>query len=373
VLSLRASVCRPGELGDVERHLWSCFQGASSELQNPFLAAAFAEAVGQVSDRARVAVIEDAGEVVGFLAYELAARRVAVPIGRMTNNRQAFVHHPDLVWNWADLLRTTRLDVIEFGDLVAGQCDDRRSLEMVDAPVIDTHGGWDVYFDAMRRHKRVRTTLYKERRLRRDVGEITVVCGGGACADLAALVDWKARQYRRAGWPNLLAKSWVPALLELLTGAATDDLRAAGSSLRVDGRVVATDLSLVSGSVFAGWFGAYDPAYSRFSPGAVHTLHVLRAAFDSGVSAVDLHRGDEEYKHLFKTGDVAVGGGYVSLPSARTLAYRMRRAPSASTRAYVLRHPNVRSYVRRSLRRAGSAREGLARWTGRGAPESADT
>ena len=336
---MRASVCRPGELGDAELRHWSCFQGASAELQNPFLAAAFARAVGEVSDRARVAVIEDAGDVVGFLPYELAAGRVAVPIGRMTNNRQAFVHHPDLVWNWADLLRAIRLDVIEFGDLVAGQCGEWRSLEIGDAPVIDTDGRWDAYFDTMRRHKRVRTTLYKERRLRREVGEITVESGGGACADLAALVDWKARQYRRAGWPNLLAKPWVPALLELLADTTTDDLRAAGSSLRVDGRVVATDLSLVSSSVFAGWFGAYDPGYARFSPGGVHTLHVLRGGIREwrvehrppsrrrGVQA-PVQDGRREGGWRLRVAPVATRARLSNAPRADREHARLRAAPS---------------------------------------------
>ncbi len=358
---MRASVWRPDELGDGERRRWSCFQRGSLELQHPCLSHAFARAVATVSDRARVAVFEDAGATVGFLAYEQVSRGLAVPIGRATNIRQAFVHDPQLEWDWSDVLQAAGLDVLQFGDLVGSQRAGRRTLDTAASPVISTRDGWDAYFASVRRHRHVKTTLYKERRMRREFDDVTVDAGAGDAADLDALGEWKSRQYRRSGWPDLFARRWVPELLEVIAAFEGDGLCAVGTSLRVDGRVVATDLSLASATVFAGWFAAYDPEYARCSPGAVRTMHTLRHAFERGVSMIDLHRGDEAYKHTLQTGDVDVAAGYVSLPSVRTFGYRIRHTPASSARSYVLRHPRVRQVVRASLRSVGSARDAVNR------------
>lgn len=182
---MKASVIRPGELGEPELGQWSALQAWTLELQSPFISAAFARAVGSISDRARVAVIEDGPTIVGFLAYELRSKGVAAPIGRKLNNRQAFVHAPGLRWSWPELLAATNLDVLELGDLVGSQSDHRRSLPSVASPVIDTSEGWDAYLQSLRTRKHVKTTLYKERKLRREFED--VVFESGPAKDWAQL------------------------------------------------------------------------------------------------------------------------------------------------------------------------------------------
>ncbi len=358
---MKASVIRPGDLGEPELGRWREFQTASLELQNPFVSSAFARSVGEISDRARVAVIEDGSTIVGFLAFELRSRRVGTPIGRKLNNRQAFVHHPSLRWSWPALLTATNLDVLEFGDLVGSQASAARSLEAVESPIIDTVDGWDAYLTKVRARKHVKTTLYKERKLRREFDDVVFESGPAKdFAQLRQLIAWKSQQYRRSGWPNLFARRGVTDLLDLLSNSdAQEGLRAVASSLRVDGHLIATDLSLASESVFAGWFGAHDPEHGAFSPGSIRTLRTVEAAFDMGVEWLDLARGDESYKHTLKTGDAEVATGYVSRPSGRSLTYQAGHVPAAKIRAYVLSHPEVRSFVRESLAKFGTARESL--------------
>lgn len=360
--SVRASVIRPRELGDAELVRWRDFQAAEPELQNPFLSAGFARAVDAVFDRARVAVFEDAGTIVGFLPFELRSRGVGTAIGRKLNNRQAFVHAEGLSWSWPALLAATHLDVLELSDLVGGQTDGRRSLELVAAPIIDSSEGWDAYLASIKKSKNVKTILYKERKLRREFPDVTFVSGPAKdCGQLRQLAAWKSQQYRRSGWPDLFARRGVRDLLDVLATDPEPGLRAVGSSLFVEGQLVATDLSLTSDSVFDGWFAAHDPEWARFSPGAIRTLRTVEAAFDRGVSCVDLSRGDESYKDSLKTGDGEVATGFVARRSARSALYQAGHVPAAHIRSYVLTHPEVRSFVRESLRRVGDAREKLAR------------
>jgi len=359
--SVRATVIRPRELGDSELARWRDFQSAELELQNPFLSAGFARAVDTVFDRARVAVFEDAGTIVGFLPFELRSRGMGAAIGRKLNNRQGFIHEPGLDWSWDLLLHATNLDVLELNDLIGPQADGRRSLELVAAPLIDTRAGWDAYLAAAKKSKNIKTILYKERKLRREFEDVRFESGPAKdCGQLRRLVAWKSQQYRRSGWPDLFARRGVRDLLEVLAGDPEDGLQAVGSSLHLDGQLVATDLSLTSDTVFAGWFAAHDPEYARCSPGAIRTLRTVEAAFDHGVTWLDLSRGDESYKDTLKTGDTEVATGFLARPSARSFVYQAGHVPVAAVRSYVLTHPEVRSFVRESLKKVGDAREKLA-------------
>jgi CelD/BcsL family acetyltransferase involved in cellulose biosynthesis len=361
-VAAKATVVRPRELSETEVERWRALASTSLELQNPFLTPAFARAVDAISDRARVAVFEDGGRIVGFLPFELRARGVGTAIGRKVNTRQGFVHEPDLPWSWTQLLDATGLDVLELHDLVGSQGAGTRSLELVAAPMIDTGVGWDDYLSRRKKTKTVKTILYKERKLRREHEDVLFRSGPAKdCAELRQLVAWKSQQYRRSGWPDVFARRGVVDLLELLAEDREPGLRAVGSSLHIDGRLVATDLSITTDTVFAGWFAAHDPELARFSPGAIRTLRTVEAAFDRGVSCIDLSRGDESYKDTLKTSDGEVATGFVARPSARATAYQAAHLPAAAVRSYVLTHPEVRSFVRDSLRKVGETRERLTR------------
>jgi CelD/BcsL family acetyltransferase involved in cellulose biosynthesis len=360
---MRASIARPGELGASDVDRWHELASPSLELQSPFLTPAFARAVDQVSDGARVAVVEDGARIVGFLPFEQRARRIGTAIGRQVNTRQGFVHDPGLEWSWPELLQTVGLDVLELPDLVGSQTPTTpHSLESAAVPQIDTSTSWDDYLAARRKKKTVKMTLYQERRLRREREDVLFRSGPPKDPDeLRQLMAWKSQQYRRSGWPDLFARPAVPALLEVLAEDREPALHAVASSLHVDGRLVATDLSLATDTVFAGWFAAHDPEFSQHSPGAIRTLRTIEAVFDRGVSCFDLSRGDERYKQPLKTGDGEVATGILSRRSVRAATYRAAHAPGAALRAYVLKHPRLRSAVRDSLRTVGRTRERLSR------------
>ncbi len=353
---------RPRELGESELARWRDFQSADLELQNPFLSPGFSRAVDIVSDRARVAVFEDGNAIVGFLPFELRSRGVATAIGRKVNNRQGFVHQHGLPWSWPAILHATNLDVLELNDLVGGQSEHVRSMELVAAPIIDTGIGWDEYLGRVKKSKNIKTTLYKERKLRREFEDVRFESGPAKdCTQIRQLVAWKSQQYRRSGWSDVFARRGVTELLDVLASDNEEGLHAVGSSLSIDGELVATDLSLTSDTVFAGWFAAHDPEHAKYSPGAIRTLRTVEAAFDRGVSCIDLSRGDEGYKDNLKTGDGQVATGFFSRSSARATAYQAAAVPNAKLRAFVLEHPQVRSFVRESLKKVGEARESFTR------------
>ena len=254
------------ELGDAELRRGARFQATDRELQNPFLSAGFARAGRRGPDRARVAVFEDAAAIVGFLPFEL---RVAWGRHRdrpaASNNRQGFVHEPGLPWCGAVRAAPRPSSTCWSWTTSSDRRPPRRSLELVAAPVIDTGTGWDDYLGRLKKTKNVKTILYKERKLRREHADVLFRSGPAKdCAELRQLVAWKSQQYRRSGWPDLFARRGVPTSSTCWRGPSPGS--AVGSSLRHRRTLVATDLSLTTDTVFAGWFAAHDPECARFSP-----------------------------------------------------------------------------------------------------------
>lgn len=353
---MKARVCRPRELGAAELERWRSAQLDAPSLRHPFVSPEFAQAVDSVSPRARVAVVEDGGEALGFFAYDQHAMGAARPLAARLTYRQAFVHEPGLAWSWAELARAARLSVIEFSGLTGEQARGLGADDLVPSPIIDTSGGWDHYLAEARRRRRIKNTMYLARKLEREVAPLELRRTSMHSPEFTHLIAWKSQQYRRSGWPDPFARRWVRDLLDLLADGPPGLLQPVFSTLHAGDELVAADLSLVFAGVWAGWFSAYNHAFSSYSPGAVCMLRTIEQACSDGIAYIDLAHGDETYKRSFKNAYLEVGTGRVEIPSPRAIAYRAACAPGRATRSYILSRPRVRSFVRSSLRRVGNAR-----------------
>jgi CelD/BcsL family acetyltransferase involved in cellulose biosynthesis len=358
---VKASVCRPGELGPAERTRWQELLREAPALCHPFLSPEFATALGAVGKKARVAVVHDGPDNVGFFGYEVGPLRVARPLAGRLAYRQGFVHAAGLPWSWGGLLQAVGLDAVEFTDVVGEQTsseltsDLQGPLEVDEAAIIDTSDGWDAYLERSK-GRRVKNTRYLDRKLEREVGPVKFTWGEVDRAEFDQLVAWKSEQYRRSGWPDPFAQRWVRELFEILVEERAGELQPIFTSLRAGDHLLAVDLSLLFHDVYAGWFSAYNHDFSAYSPGAVRMLRTIEVACGEGVRYIDLARGDERYKRSFKNDYLQVGAGLLHNGSARALAYRTARAPARAARSYVLDRPKVRAFVRSSLRQVGALR-----------------
>src|SRR5437879_5433808 len=118
---MRVSVVRPNELDDNSFAQWRRFLAADPDLGSPFLTPQFACAVGRHRPGARVAVLEDGPQVVGFLAFERDAERVGWPIGKDLADAQALIAEPGFECDLPTLVRRLGLCVWRFDHLVRGQ------------------------------------------------------------------------------------------------------------------------------------------------------------------------------------------------------------------------------------------------------------
>jgi CelD/BcsL family acetyltransferase involved in cellulose biosynthesis len=356
---MKVSVVRPQELGAAELAAWRSMQRASPELVNPFLSPGFTLAAGRLRPSARVAVLQEGPDVVGFFPFEQGPFRTGRPIGAGVSDSQGVVHAPGLEWSLMELLKACDLDVWEFDHLVAGQIASAgQAVDRRSSPIIDVSDGYDAYVAERQRgsKKVIKSTLYKGRKLERDIGETHFSYDSRDPRALTALMRWKSDQYRRTGRRDRFGVEWIQRLVWDLFESNSDGCTGVLSALYAGERFVAAHFGLRSDGCLACWFPAYDQSLARYSPGLLLHLRMADAAATAGLRYLDLGKGDEAYKQSLKTGDLTVGEGWIRRPSVGAVVQSVRRTPSRSASNFILSHPRLRQAARRTLKQVGSLR-----------------
>jgi CelD/BcsL family acetyltransferase involved in cellulose biosynthesis len=201
-----------------------------------------------------------------------------------------------------------------------------------------------------------KTTLKKERRLGRDVGEVRFEFDERDPRMLRRLMQWKSAQYRRTGRMDRFARPWIVDLVNHLFDVREEHFTGVLSVLYAGDRPVAAHFGPRSRTVLAAWFTAYDPELHRYSPGLMMHLRTAEAAARNGVTLMDLGRGDKEYKDWLKTRELRVAEGFASRPHPVAAAHRLWRRPVRGLRNTVNAHPELRAPADRLLRTAGTLR-----------------
>ncbi|MEV0175952.1 GNAT family N-acetyltransferase [Streptomyces sp. NPDC050803] len=360
------SVHRPGELTAADRTAWTAMQSkahlhGSPELANPFLSPEFALAVGRCRRGVRIAVVREDGEPAAFFPYQRTAAGVGRAIGLGVSDAQGLVHRPGFTWDARELLRACGLAVWEFDHLVEGQSPfAERATGTFPSPVMDIDQGYEAYLAQLRAGspKFTRTTLAKERKLGRDHEGVRYVHDERDPAALRALMDWKSAQYRRTGRSDRFAQEWITRLVQQLFHTRSESFAGILSVLYADGKPVAAHFGLRSERVLACWFPAYDPAFSKYSPGLVLHLRMAEAAAADGIAYLDLGRGQKEYKDSLKTRELSVSEGWVTRRHPVAVGHRARRAPVRALRNTVQTRPELFEPADRLLKRMGRLRSG---------------
>lgn len=185
------------------------------------------------------------------------------------------------------------------GSRLADACGARlRTVERVEAPVLDLTPGWDAVYRAKTDSKK--RNLHKRRRRQLgELGELDVV-RARTVDELDAALDeaFRLHELRWAGRPDgsgFVTPSGRRFNRDALRALAAQDL-ARIVLLRVDGRAVAFHYFLVFENRMYVYRLGFDPALGRLSPGLVNTLDALEWAGEEGVERVEYLGGGERYK-----------------------------------------------------------------------------
>jgi CelD/BcsL family acetyltransferase involved in cellulose biosynthesis len=317
-VSVHTRVLRPGDLGPAEREIWDAFLRADLSLASPFLTHEFALAVDGARDDARVAIVEDAGQPVGFFAFTLSQDGAGTPIGATICDAQALVARGGFEWDPAELVRDAGLTSWSFDHLVAAQQPFARfHRELHSSPLVDLASGHDAYLaDVRARSKDVLAQVARRRRkLGREVGDVVVEWQTTDATALDTLFAWKSAQYRETGVWDRFDQPWIVDVVQALAATSSDRLTGLLSTLRAGDHVVAVHFGLLGHDRLVWWFPAYDAEYGSYSPGLILLLDLVAEAAERGLTLVDLGRGEHHYKLRVANGAYDVAEGVV--PAAR--------------------------------------------------------
>ncbi len=324
-------------MGTAEIAAWESLQASAPSCQSPFLSPHFALAVDDARGDALVAIVRDGERAACFLPFHRTVTRRGRPIGTKLNDAQGAIADPALSWSAVELLRGAGLRSFGFDHLVPGQAQLDGYVRFTEpSPVLDLSGGFDAYVERQRALGRggPRDAMTKRRRLERRAS-VRVVIDERDPGVLRELFRLKSGQFRATGAVDALGIGWVAATLERLADMRTEHFSGLVSALYADDALIAVHLGLRHRGTLHYWFPAYDPEWSRYSPGSVLLLEMAEAMASEGVDTFDLGKGREGYKERFAGGDYPVGGGSIELggPPARIAAGVGRRISALALRS----------------------------------------
>ena len=122
---------------------WRALQLADPALDSPLFHPEFTQAVATVRDDVEVAVLEEAGQLVGFFPFERSRGNVGRPVAGSLADMQGIVLRNDIELDAAQLIRECGLTTWQFDHLIASQRMFQPYHAFVDdSPYIDLSAGY---------------------------------------------------------------------------------------------------------------------------------------------------------------------------------------------------------------------------------------
>jgi CelD/BcsL family acetyltransferase involved in cellulose biosynthesis len=330
-----------------------------------------------------VQVARKEGRLVGALPV-VVRRRAGVRVASFMGGRTAVLpdvllardSDPALAGQLLERLASGGCDVADFhglpaGSRVAAALGPRLGLiQRIESPVLDLTPGWDAVYRSKTTSKK-RNLHRRRRRQLSELGDVTVSVAH-KLPDLQIALEeafrlhnmrWEGRP-DGSGFATPIGKQFQRAALQRLVTLDVPRI----TMLWLDGRAIA----------FHYWFAlegcmyvhrlAFNPEFSRWSPGLVNTLDAIEAADEEGLTRVEFLGGGERYKLELADGLSPLYHGFGLASGARGRAYAAANLAAIRTRLRLKRSPRLHrlyfeglSPLRRRARRGWEATGGRSR------------
>ncbi len=302
------------ELTTDQTEQWKSIAAQPRYLNSPFFQPEFTQAVAAIRDDAEVALLEEAGDLIGLFPFQ----RTKNGLVRNICSRLSEFHGPIVrdgsEFDLPKMLNAADLKWWQFDHLpMAGTLATKHVWGTSRSPYIDLSNGYDAYIADRKAAKAstVAQTLRKTRKMEREVGPLRFQYHSDCTDAFESLIKWKDAQHKRTGRLRVLQYEWLVELLRSLTATDSSNQLGLFSTLHAGEKLVAVHLGLRTNSVVHLWFPSYDRDFEKYSPGLILLLNLLQAGAEQGVQRFDFGKGKERYKASFKTGDIPIGEGAV--------------------------------------------------------------
>jgi CelD/BcsL family acetyltransferase involved in cellulose biosynthesis len=278
---------------------WSRLQRSDRSLANPFFRPEFALAVAAERRGVDVAVLEQAGEPVGFLPFERSRWGAGRAVGACINQFQGAIVRPDVSWEPREVVKAAKLRHWRFDHLAASQSAFAGyQYVLVESPYLDLSAGFDGYRKSRGKSlaKFVSHVFQKDRKAGRDLGEVRLEVNPTDRDALQRLLGWKSEQCRQRHVRCVYNLDWIVRLHERLLDHSADDFSGMLFNLHIGDRPAASFFCLRSGSVLQGSVLGYDRELGAYAPGLVLLMRVAQMANSLGITRIDMGKGNDSYK-----------------------------------------------------------------------------
>lgn len=293
---IRVEIVDAASLGPAEQAAWRDLRASDPGLASPYFDLRFIEIAAQVAPGAKLAVVRDGDAIRGFLPFQKRGallQPMAAPLSDFHGLITASGLSVSRLLPHLPGVRRAR-----FGGLVRPSGEDLPGLAPRQAMAADLSHGFEAYL-ACRDGRFLKDKRRRRRALERDHGPLRFSLAPATLDDVAMIVERKRAQIARTHQYDVFACGWTVSLLERLVDASAEDFGLRTATLRAGGQLIAAELGLLSGGRHHLWFPVYDPAFARYSPGALMTLDTLEALAGSGVTRVDFGVDADSYKRDF--------------------------------------------------------------------------
>lgn len=334
---LKAQTLHPKELSGQDHARWRTIAAAHPAFVSPLLGPDFAQAVGAVRDDARVSILEQDGETVGYLAYHRRPGGLARAIGAPLADYHGLVSLEGANLSGAALLAAAGLSAYRFTGLV-----DPFSVFATDVAarqeshVVQLTDGPETYLETVRAAgaKKFKNWRRLDHKLGRDLGELRMVGPDHSRAAFDQLVNWKREQLRRTGTHDFLSPDWIQGLFERFFETRDGQFQGLMVNLYAGDRLVAGQFGVRQGDVYHPWLASADPDLGAYSPGQLFLWRAIEMMPELGLKTFDLGPGHDHYKRPYALTQLSIGEGLAAAASASGLAARGREQAWAAAGAH---------------------------------------
>ncbi len=316
---LDVETLHPSLLAPADVATWRVLAASQPQFSNPLMGPDFAQAVGKVREDARVAVVRQDGEAVGFLAYHRRPGGLARPIGSPLSDYHGLVSRPDAGLKIDDVLRAAEVSLFRYTGLVDPNAvfptapEDDRTAYVIDLRETDA----EAYLEAIRAESPKKTKNYRrlDHKLEREVGPVRLVAGDVSREAFNQLIDWKRDQLVRTGGHDFLRADWTRELMADLFTTRAGHLRGLMIGLYAGDTLVAGHFGVRQGQTYHPWIASTSPDHTAWSPGHIFFLRAIAAMPELGLTRYDLGPGHDHYKRAYGRSTVTIGEGAASAAS----------------------------------------------------------
>lgn len=310
-MSITSQIRPAQQVSDTDWNAYHCLRAKQSNFASPFFDPSFAQLINDLRQDVTIATLEDDNGLLAFWPMHLGIGQTARACGGPFFDYNGPIVRQHAKINAIQMLETAGIAEYKTSGMMV--CDQVKAgpILLCSSQRTDLTAGWSDFLTAQSAcHPKFFKNMRRlNRKLEKDFSEVTFQFDNRNRADFDQLIQLKRRQFAQTGRHDVLAPKWVSKMLNALWNGYCAHTKTNFSTLHVDGKMMAAELNLRSGDLLHGWLVAYDPEFSKYSPGNLLLHKMLETMPEQGLVTYDAGIGSEHYKKYFSNQQIPVGSG----------------------------------------------------------------